>query len=142
MSHAHDSTRLRGLLYVAKSQQSCRLTRPVSSHHMLMHDASLQMICLVSTPLLSLSQPKDVTKNISLSATATFFHTWTKSVSRDHPGALAIKSFKTGERKLQGWDPTLRSHKKSSRETHVNDQKETPWASTGPPNQANFEISS
>ena len=46
---------------------------------------------LVSTPLLSLSQPTNVTKNISFSATATFFHTWTKSVSRDHPGALAIK---------------------------------------------------
>lgn len=88
MSHAQDSTRFRGLLYVAKKAFGCRLTRQVYSHHMLMmHDANLWIIWFLCI-FLSRSQPTDVSKN-SLSATTTFFHTWTKSlageVSRHHP---------------------------------------------------------
>ena len=123
MSHAHDSTRFRGLLYVAKSQQGCWLIRPVSSHHMLMHDANLRTICLVSTPFLSQSHPLILPKHPIFSNRNLFPHVDQIRVAAS-PGCLGIKIIQNGGANTARLGPYLGKSKKSSCETHVNDQKQ------------------
>ena len=110
MSHAHDSTRFRGLLYVAKSQQGCRLIKQVSSHQVLMHDANLRMIWFLR--LCYLFPNLKTSPKTSHFQQPQPFSTRGRNLCRGITRVPGHQNHsKQGERKRQGWDPTLGSSK-------------------------------